>query len=389
MKFNFRSVNLIILVLAAVTFFGCGSANESNTEAEVIGEPFGETGDGTPVDLYTLRNENGMEVRITNYGGIITSLTAPGKDGAFEDVVLGFDSLEKYLSGHPYFGAIVGRYANRIAGGQFTLNGEMYTLTTNNGPKHLHGGDRGFDKRVWEVRDEGVGERGPYLTLHHLSVDGDEGYPGNLSATVTYTLTGENALRIDYEAETDETTILNLSNHSYFNLAGAGEGNILDHRLTINADRFTAVDSTLIPTGELRSVEGTPMDFTEPTPIGARIDSAYRQLEYGGGYDHNYVLNKDETGAMTLAARVYEPSSGRVMKVRTTQPGVQFYTGNFLDGSLTGKGGHVYERRYGFCLETQHFPDSPHHDNFPSVTLNPGETYRQTTVYEFDVRSSS
>lgn len=368
-------------------WLACSSSPESNDDAAVTREPFGQTEDGTPVDLYTLRNARGMEVQITNYGGIVTSLTAPDREGTFEDIVLGFNRLDKYLSGHPYFGAIVGRYANRIAGGTFRLNGEEYVLATNDGPNHLHGGEKGFDKRVWNA-EEGTSEEGPYLELSYLSEDGEEGYPGNLSVTVTYTLTDENALRIDYRAETDERTVLNLTNHSYFNLAGAGEGDILDHRLLINADRFTPVDSTLIPTGELRSVQGTPMDFREPTRIGARIDSDYRQIQYGGGYDHNYVLTESEQGTLSLAARVYEPSSGRVMEVLTTQPGVQFYSGNFLDGSLTGKSGRVYNHRSGFCLETQHFPDTPNQPAFPSATLDPGETYQQTTIYRFDARDS-
>ena len=348
-------------------------------------EAFGETADGTPVQLYTLRNEQGMEAQITNYGGIITSLKVPDSEGNFEDVVLGFSSLDKYLEGHPYFGAIVGRYANRIDEGQFTLNDSTYTLATNNGPNHLHGGTKGFDKRTWEAR-QGTGEDGPYLELSYVSPDGEEGYPGTLTTTVTYTLLPENALRIDYEAETNKKTILNLTNHSYFNLAG--DGSILDHRLMINAHQFTPIDSTLIPTGTLRSVEGTPFDFTEPTRIGARINSDNQQIQFAGGYDHNFVLKeKTPDDELTLAARVYEPRSGRVMEVRTTQPGVQFYSGNFLDGSLTGKGGTAYEHRNGFCLETQHFPDSPNQPSFPSVVLEPGETYSETTVYDFSTRA--
>lgn len=383
-----KAICLLMYTFAGVTLIGCASGDNAQMDSTVTRQSFGETDDGTAVDRYTLRNSNGMTAQITDYGGIVTSLTAPDRNGRFEDVVLGFDSLDKYLSGHPYFGAIVGRYANRIAGGAFVLDGATYTLATNNGPNHLHGGVRGFDKRVWEVLEEGVGQEGPYLQLYYLSEDGEEGYPGNLSVTVTYTLTEENALRIDYRATTDETTILNLTNHSYFNLAGEGEGDILDHRLMINADEFTPVDSTLIPTGELRGVEGTPMDFTESTPIGARIERDYQQLQFGGGYDHNYVLNEAGQDEMSLAARVHEPSSGRVMEVRTTQPGVQLYTGNFLDGSLIGKSGSAYEHRSGFCLETQHFPDSPHHDNFPPVTLNPDQTYHQTTSYRFTVHTS-
>lgn len=384
MMFNFMpSYSYLLVIMLMTTAMSCSSSPEP---LEKVGkETFGQTEKGTPVDLYTLTNANGMEVQITNYGGIVTSLKVPGREGQLEDVVLGFNSLDKYLKGHPYFGAIVGRYANRIGNGEFSLDGTTYTLARNDGPNHLHGGQQGFDKVVWDA-EKGVGDNGAYLKLSYLSSDGEEGYPGNLSVTVTYTLTKDNSLRIDYAAGTDEPTVLNLTNHSYFNLAGAGNGNVLDHEVMLNADRFTPVDSTLIPTGELQSVEDTPLDFTKATRVGARIESNHQQMRYAGGYDHNFVLNRSNNTELALAARVYEPTSGRVMEVLTTQPGIQFYSGNFLDGSLTGKNGQTYNHRYGFCLETQHFPDSPNQENFPSVTLGPDEKYQQTTIYKFDVR---
>lgn len=343
---------------------------------------FGHAEAGTPVDLYTLVNDNGLELKITNYGCIIVSTLAPDRQGKLGDVVLGFETLEKYLEPHPFFGAVAGRYANRIAGGKFSLNGVEYTLAQNNGPNHLHGGLKGFDKAVWQAEEfSSEGEVG--LKLTHESPDGDEGYPGTLKVTVFYTLNNEGTLRLDYLATTDQDTVLNLTNHSYFNLSGAET--ILDHEVRLNADRFTPVDATLIPTGELRSVAGTPMDFTKSTAIGARIDQADEQLQYGRGYDHNWVLNNSD-GSLALAATVYDPTTGRVLEVYTTQPGVQFYTGNFLDGSLTGKGGRSYPQRAGFCLETQHFPDSPNQPNFPSTVLRPGEQYNQTTVFKFSTR---
>lgn len=346
-------------------------------------EPFGEI-DAQSVQLYTLTNANGMQIKATNYGGIITHLIVPDAEGNLEDVALGYDDLEGYLEESPYFGAIIGRYGNRIAGGRFTLDGETYTLATNNGPNHLHGGDRGFDKVIWDATtfDEGD-ERG--ISFTYTSPDGEEGYPGTLNARVTYTLNDNNELIFDYYAIANEATPVNLTQHTYFNLAGVGEGDILNHRIMINADSYTPVDSTLIPTGEVTSVEGTPFDFTEPMPIGARIDEDHQQLEFGLGYDHNFVLNGD-AGEMKLAARVTEPTSGRIMTVRTTEPGLQFYTGNFLDGSLSGKD-VTYDHRTGFCLETQHFPDSPNQDNFPSTILRPGEEYTSRTVYAFETRT--
>ena len=347
-------------------------------------EPFGEMPDGTAVDLYTLRNAGGAEVKITNYGGLVVSLTAPDRAGQLDDVVLGYDTLAEYLADTPYFGAIVGRYGNRIGGAKFALDGTEYTLAVNDGAHSLHGGEKGFDKVVWQARAvEGPGQDA--LELTYLSGDGEEGYPGNLSVTVVYTWTDENELKIDYTATTDRRTVVNLTHHSYFNLAGAGVGDNGAHEMMIHADRFTPVDAGLIPTGERRSVRGTPMDFTQPTAIGARIGDDDEQLKLGGGYDHNWVLNSTD-GSLALAARVHEPTTGRVLEVLTTEPGMQFYAGNFLDGSLVGKGGKTYRHRGAFCLETQHFPDSPNHPEFPSTVLDPGQTYRQRTVYKFSTR---
>lgn len=343
---------------------------------------FGQTPAGTPVELYTLINDQGMEVKIIPYGAIIVSIQVPDRNGRLGDVVLGFENLAGYLEPHPFFGAVAGRYANRIAGGKFTLNGVEYTLAQNNGPNHLHGGVKGFDKKVWEAETFiSEGEVGLHLACE--SPDGEEGYPGTLKAEVTYSLDNNQALRIDYHATTDQATVINLTNHSYFNLAGAGT--ILEHELMIDASRFTPVDATLIPTGELSSVAGTPFDFTQPIAIGARINEADEQLGYGQGYDHNWVLNHSP-GSLDLAATAYEPITGRILEVHTTQPGVQFYTGNFLNGAFTGKEGAVYNQRSGFCLETQHFPDSPNQPNFPSTVLEPGQQYNQTTVFKFSTR---
>jgi aldose 1-epimerase len=333
------------------------------------------------VELFTLTNKSGMEAVITNYGGIVVSLKAPDRNGRLADIVLGHDDLNGYMLKSPYFGAIVGRYGNRIAKGRFKLNGQEYTLAKNNGENALHGGLRGFDKVVWKAREAGPSA----LELTYNSADGEEGYPGNLTATVTYTLTDNNELRIDYLATTDKDTVLNLTNHSYFNLAGQGEGDILSHQVEIFADKFTPVDSGLIPTGELRPVEGTPFDFRKPMEIGARINGKDEQLVLGKGYDHNFVLTSGG-GSLAPAARVYEAKSGRVMEVLTTEPAMQFYTGNFLDGSIKGKGGKVYNHRYGFCMETQHYPDSPNQPAFPSTVLKPGAKYQTTTVYKFSAK---
>jgi len=386
MKKNFYlPAAAICFALLMVIFGGCCGKTDTNQGKEskmgITKIFFGKTETGQAVDLYTLTNGKGMTVKITNYGGIVTSLTAPDKNGKFNDVVLGFAALEKYLAGHPYFGAIVGRYGNRIAKGKFTLNGVEYKLAVNNGENHLHGGIKGFDKAVWQA-EEIKKENEVGLRLRYLSKDGEEGYPGNLSAVVTYTLTGYNELKIQYEAETDKPTPVNLTHHSYFNLEGAdsigsgGSGGILGHLLTIHADRFTPVDQGLIPTGQLKNVKDTPMDFITPRAIGARISLVE------GGYDHNYVLNNWD-GSLRLAARVSEPVSGRVMEVWTTEPGLQFYSGNFLDGSITGKSGKKYEKHYGFCLETQHFPDSPNKADFPSTILVPGKKYTHSTIYRF------
>lgn len=350
-----------------------------NAATKIREAPFGKMPDGAAIYVYTLTNVHGVEARIINYGGIVVSLKVPDRMDKKSDVVQGFDSLDGYLNPkEPYFGALIGRYGNRIGHARFMLDGHEYKLAKNDGDNSLHGGTRGFDKRVWTPNEVPDGR----LELNYISKDGEEGYPGNLNVKVTYTLTDNNELKIEYDATTDKDTVLNLTNHSYFNLKGAGEGDILDHRVTINADRFTPVDAGLIPTGELRSVAGTPFDFRQPNAIGARINNNDEQLKLGKGYDHNWVLNKSGD-ALTLAARVEEPSSGRVLEVYTTQPGLQFYTGNFLDGTLKGKGGKVYGHRAALCLETQHFPDSPNKPNFPSTVLKPGQRFRSTTVYRF------
>lgn len=348
----------------------------------VRAEDFGATPDGAPASVYTLRNAQGAEARITNYGGIVISLLVPDRNGAMGDVVLGYDRLDDYARRSPYFGCLIGRYGNRIAGGRFSLDGKSYTLATNNGPNHLHGGAKGFDKVVWEARRV-RSPLGPALELRHFSPDGDEGYPGNLYVIAVYTLTDGNALRIDFTATTDQATVCNLTHHSYFNLACGGD--VLGHEVMVDADRFTPVDRTLIPTGELRPVAGTPFDFREPAAIGARIGDADEQLSFGKGYDHNWVLNKP-AGTLGLAASVYEPKSGRLMEVLTTEPGLQFYTGNFLGGGIVGKGGRAYTSRAGFCMEPQRHPDTPNRPAFPSCILRPRDVYRNTIVYRFSTR---
>jgi aldose 1-epimerase len=349
---------------------------------ELNKQQWGRTPEDEPVQLYRLCSESGIEATITNYGGRLVTLKTPDRHGRFRDIVLGFDTLEGYLQKNPYFGALVGRYANRIANGRFSLNGRTYTLPQNNGTNSLHGGYKGFDKVVWSA-SEAQRNGATALELRYLSRDGEEGYPGNLDVTVTYSLS-QDSLQIDYEATSDQDTVINLTNHSYFDLSGSQAGKILDYEVTINADRFTPVNANLIPTGELRKVEGTPFDFRQTAPIGSRIDEKDQQLEYGIGYDHNFVLNR--TGDIpTLAARAVDPESGRSIEVLTTQPGMQFYTGNHLDGSVTGKGGKVYGFRSGFCLETQHFPDSPNQPEFPSTKLSPNQRYRSTTIFRFGV----
>ena len=344
--------------------------------------PFG-TLDGQPVDLYTLTNPSGMEVAVSNYGGIIVSLKAPDRNGELADVVLGFDTFSGYLQKHPYFGATIGRYANRIRHGRVVLDGVEYTVTQNENENHLHGGLRGFDKVLWNASITSHGKE-PALELQYLSKDGEEGYPGNLNTTLTFTLTEANELKIDYRATTDKPTIVNLTNHSYFNLAGAGNGDVLGHWMTIDAGRIAPVVQGHIPTGELRSVHGTPFDFTQPFAIGQRIDADDELLKLSAGYGINYVFDKP-LGKLARAARVVEPASGRVMEIFTTEPALQLYTANRLDGSIVGKGGKTYQCRYGLCLEPQHLPDSPNQPEFPSTILRPGEQYHSTTIYQFSV----
>lgn len=362
------------------------TSNESADDqpAGIEKSAYGQLPDGQNADLYTLRNAAGMTARITNYGGILVGLTAPDKEGKFDDVTLGFDSLAAYVKNNPFFGALVGRYGNRIARGKFILDGQTYSLVTNNMGNHLHGGTVGFDKVLWTATPLTGDE--PALQLTYTAKDGEEGYPGKLSVTVTYTLQKDNALRIDYRATTDKPTVVNLTNHTYFNLTGGAKRDILDHVLTINADRFVPVDKTLIPTGKLAPVRGTPFDFTKPTRIGDRIDDSTNvQIKYGLGYDHCWAF-ADGSGDLQSVATVFEPTSGRVMTVQTTEPAVQFYTGNFLDGSVTGREGFPYKKRYALCLETEHYPDSPNQPAFPTTVMRPGQTYQTTTVYQFSVR---
>lgn len=355
---------------------------ESNLKSELKTEDFSRNIDGKEVQLYFLKNKNGLEMAVTNYGAKVVSLLVPDKNGVFEDIVLGFDNIDGYLNAHePYFGAAIGRYGNRIANGKFTLNGQQYELATNNSPNHLHGGEKGFNAQVWnatQVDDHSI-------EFSRLSQDGEEGYPGNLQVTMIYSLTDDNEFKITYEAETDQPTVINLTHHSFFNLRGAGNGSINDHVLMINADKYTPVDQTLIPLGKIDLVKGTPMDFSKPTQIGKRVEDNFEQLLFGKGYDHNWVLNEN-INAGTPAATVWEPESGRFMEVFTTEPGLQFYGGNFLDGKDKGKKSKAYEFRSAFCLETQHFPDSPNQPTFPSTVLNPEENYQHTSIYKFSIK---
>jgi aldose 1-epimerase len=373
---------MLILIAAVILLSGCqqktqeSKKTQTNVNMEIKKELFGNI-DGKDVYLFTLENSKGMQVQITNYGGIVTSIKVPDKNGKFDDIVLGYDSLKGYLIETPYFGAIVGRCANRISNGKFTLDGKTYTLPTNEGKHHLHGGMVGFDKKIWEptpLTDDSTST----LKLTYLSPDGEEGYPGNLDVTVVYSLTGDNKFKIEYTARTDKATPINLTHHTYFNLAGTSGRNILDHVLYINADRYCVSNPDLTPTGEIRDVEGTNMDFRTPMPIGARIGMV------PGGYDHNYVLNNK--GQFGKVAELYDPKTGRVIEVFTTEPGMQFYSGNFLDGSIVGEYGLVYQKHYGLCLETQRFPDAINQPNFPDNILRPGETYKQLTIYKFGVR---
>src|SRR5215203_855852 len=379
-----RSLTLSIVALLAsapaVLMLGAGAAEGPMKQS------FGKTTDGQAVDRYTLKNAHGMEADIITRGAVVTRLLVPGRSGAPGDVVLGFDTLEGYLKENPYFGAIVGRYGNRIARGRFTLDGKTYSLATNNGPNALHGGLKGFDKVVWAAQqfqnDSGVG-----VVLTHTSPDGDEGYPGTLKAKVTYTLTDHDELAIDYEATTDKATPVNLTNHTYWNLAGDGTRDVLGHVLTLESSAIVPVDSTLIPTGKLMPVEGTPFDFRKPTAIGARIEDAHQQIRFGKGYDHTFVLDGARQAGLAHAAHVAEPTTGRTLDIYTTEPGVQVYSGNFLDGSFAGKRGRTYARRFGLALETHHYPDSPNQPSFPAVILRPGETYRTRTVLRFGTTS--
>ena len=378
-KLRLQCISLLLLLA-----WGCSKPTEPKKEAAVTKSMFGTTAEGTPVDLFTLTNAHGVEARIIGYGGILVSLRVPDRTGKLDDIVLGCSSQACYEKETYYFGALIGRYGNRIAAGRFALDGTPYQLATNNPPNHLHGGVKGFDKVIWAGNPfqnaDGVG-----VTFSRQSPDGEEGYPGTLAALVTYTLTGNNELTIEYSAKTDKTTIVNLTHHSYFNLAGEGKRDILGHEMMINADRYTPIDPTSIPTGELAPVEGTPFDFRKPTTIGSRLGQDNVQLKNGRGYDHNFVLNRQSDGLM-LAARVVEPGSGRVLEVSTTEPGIQFYSGNYLDGSLVGKSGQTYGEHSGFCLEPQHFPDSPNHSNFPSTVLRPGEEHHSKTVFRFSTQ---
>jgi len=380
---------LSVVIILLLLMMNCSPQSEKSSLATNGGEgskgisvsPFGKMSDGTPVSLYTMTNGKGITMKVMNYGGIIVSLQVPARDGKLIDVILGYDSLQAYEKNNPFFGSLVGRYGNRIAKGKFVLDGKEYDLVKNNNGNHLHGGTKGFDKVFWKITeipsDEGVAIR-----LSYLSKDMEEGYPGNLDVEVVYTLTSDNTIKFDYKATTDKKTIVNLTQHTYFNLNG-GKDDILDHEVSLNADRFVPVDQSLIPTGELRPVEGTPFDFRTPVKIGERINAGDEQIRFGRGYDHCWVLNGE---GLKVAAEVYDSLSGIEMTVRTTEPGVQFYTGNFLDGSITGKYNVVYNQRTGFCLETQHFPDSPNQSNFPSVVLEPGETYTSQTSYQFAAR---
>ena len=371
MKLKYYWLSLILTTMA------CSEKEETST---IEKSDFGVLADGSKADLYTLKNANGMEVKITNYGGTITSWTAPDREGNYENITLGYTTVEDYEKGSPYFGAIIGRYGNRIAGGKFTIDSTTYQLPLNDGPNSLHGGDKGFDKVLWAAT--AVDGEEPALELTYTAKDGEMGYPGNLAVKVTYTLQKDNALKIDYEATTDKATVVNLTNHAYFNLAGAQAGSILNHELSIAADRYLPVNATLIPTGELRPVAGTVFDFTATTKMGERIGAEDEQIGFGKGYDHCWVF-ADSSASLKSVAKVVEPTKGRTLEVLTTEPALQFYSGNFMTGEYTGKAGENYGYRTGFCLETQHYPDAPNQAAFPSTLLKPGETYKSTTVYKF------
>jgi len=362
------------------------SVSSLQAESKMEKKPFGQLSDGQAIDLYTLTNAHGMQVAITNYGAAVVSIKVPGRQGKMDDVALGYDTLDGYVSDKAFLGATVGRYGNRIGHAKFTLGGTEYNLAKNNGENTLHGGKVGFNKKVWQAREVPSGGE-QSLELSYVSKDGEEGYPGTLRASVTFTLPNDrNALIIDYRATTDKTTVVNLTNHTYFNLSGEGHGDILKYQLELDASHFTPVDQTLIPTGEILATKGTPLDFSKPVEIGARINDNDPQLKFGKGYDHNYVLDRNGKPGLIEAAEVFDPQSGRVLQVYTTEPGIQFYTGNFLQGEEHGKGGKVYTYRSAFCLETQHFPDSPNKPSFPSTELKPGQEYRSTTEFRFSVR---
>jgi aldose 1-epimerase len=380
---NLSKIRKLFFIILSLIFILIGCSEEGKSTMKIEKKTFGLIEEGISAELYTLTNSNGASMSVTNYGGIITELKMPDKNGKISDIVLGYDKVEDYIRETPYFGATIGRYGNRIANGKFSLGQEEYTLAKNNDPNHLHGGVNGFDKVVWDLEPfQKENELG--VIMKYLSKDGEEGYPGNLDVTVTYTLNNANELIVDYLATTDRPTICNLTNHTYFNLKDAGASSILDHELQIIADRYTPIDPTSIPLGEIAPVKDTPFDFTTGKKIGRDIYEENEQLKNGIGYDHNFVLN-GKKGAMRLAAKVYEETSGRVLEIFTEEPGIQFYCGNFLDGSLTGKNGTIYNQRNGFCLETQHYPDSPNQPNWPSTILNPGETYKTSTVHKFSV----
>jgi len=378
MATNTQQLVVVLLALGTMAVVGCNGITKPNGEINVGKSVFGKLADGRQVDMYTLTNAAGMRARIITFGASMVSLDVPDRDGKLADITLGYDTLAEWVKGSSYFGATVGRYANRIGKGKFKLDGKVYTLATNNGPNHLHGGIKGYNKVLWNAKSVKT-KNGVGVEFTYLSKDSEEGYPGNLSATVLYTLTEANELRIDYTATTDKPTIVNLTHHSYWNLGGAAAGDILGHELMLAADQYTPTDEGLIPTGVMTPVKGTPLDFTKPTAIGARI------AKVEGGYDHNFVL-RSKSGKMALAARVTEPKSGRTMEIFTTEPGLQFYSGNFLDGSETGKGGVVYKKHFGFCLESQHYPDSPNKPHWPPVVLRPGQTYTHATVHKFSAK---
>jgi aldose 1-epimerase len=382
------SFMVTVTVTAAVTPHQAQRGTKPEPRPLVVSAPFGVMPDGTRIEVYTLTNSSGMEIRTIPYGAVVMSIAVPDREGRFADVVLGHNALDRYVTASRYFGAVVGRYANRIANGRFVLDGKEFKLAVNNGPNHLHGGVRGFDKVVWDAATFS-GQTSSGVIYRYTSPDGEEGYPGRVLATVSYTLTDRFELVVEYQATSDQPTPINLTQHTYFNLAGEASGSVLDHLIAINADRYTPVNDTKIPTGELAPVTGTPFDFRTPVRIGARIDESHPQLAFGGGYDHNFVLNRTSESGLLHAARVYEPASGRILDVATSEPGLQFNTANGLDGTIVGKSGRPYRARDGFCLETQHFPDSPNQPAFPSTILRPGQVYRSRTVYRFGIQKVS